>query len=282
MQIKTSVKQLKLSIKMTVILLFLMNSSTAIAVEYSFGVVPQFEARKLYRIWKPILEVLEQRTGYQFTMQGTESIPDFEQEFLGGKFDFAYMNPWHSLVAFESQGYIPLVRDGTRRLKGILVVRKNSLITQLTQLQGKTIAFPAPNALGASLLMRAELSHLHGITIHPLYVGTHSSAYLNVILKQTDAAGGVLRTLQQQEPIIQDLLRIIYETQSIAPHPISVHPRVPKKVREQVLQAFLAMKNDPEQKKLLAKIPMPDPISATITDYLPLKKLGLEGFYVKN
>jgi len=269
-------------LKTTFIFLFLINISTAIATEYSFGVVPQFEARKLYRIWKPILEVLEQKTGHQFTMQGTESIPDFEQDFLGGEFDFAYMNPWHSLIAFESQGYIPLVRDGNRQLKGILVVRKDSGITQLTQLAGKTIAFPAPNALGASLLMRTELSTLYGLPIYPRYVGTHSSAYLNVILKQADAAGGVLRTLQQQEPIVQNLLHILYETQSIAPHPISVHPRVPKKVREQVVQAFLAMKTDPEQQKLLAKIPMENPVPATIADYLPLKKLGLEDFYVKD
>ncbi len=278
MQIKISINK----IKTTFIVLFLLYASPTLAAEYSFGVVPQFEARKLYRIWKPILEVLEQKTGHQFTMQGTESIPDFEQEFLSGEFDFAYMNPWHSLIASESQGYIPLVRDGNRQLKGILVVRKDSGISQLTQLAGKTIAFPAPNALGASLLMRAELSTLYGLTIYPRYVGTHSSAYLNVILKQTDAAGGVLRTLQQQEPVIQGLLRILYETQAIAPHPISVHPRVPKKVREQVWKAFLAMKTDIKQQMLLAKIPMENPVPATIADYLPLKKLGLENFYVKN
>ncbi|MBT8122773.1 MAG: phosphate/phosphite/phosphonate ABC transporter substrate-binding protein [Gammaproteobacteria bacterium] len=30
---------------------------------YTFGVVPQFEQRKLLRIWRPILNELEQRTG---------------------------------------------------------------------------------------------------------------------------------------------------------------------------------------------------------------------------
>ena len=269
-------------IKLIIILCCLLPITTVTAAEYSFGVVPQFEARKLYAIWKPILKVLEQKTGHSFKMLGTESIPQFEKEFANGSYDFAYMNPWHSMVAFDKQGYLPLVRDDVRKLKGILVVRKDSGIDNISQLNGKTIAFPAPNALGASLLMRAELQKLHEISIKPLYVGTHSSVYLNVALKRVQAGGGVLRTFKNQQNNIQDLLKIIYETQSIAPHPISAHPRVPKEVITQVKQAFLEMKNNPEQQKLLAKIPMEQPTIATVDDYRPLKKMGLDEFYVQD
>jgi len=268
--------------KLTILGLCLFQLSWANATEYRFGVVPQFEAQKLYSIWEPILKVLEQKTGQQFKLVGTESIPEFEIEFNQGNYDFAYMNPWHALIAFEQRGYIPLVHDGVRKLKGILVVRKDSQIKELSQLQGKKVAFPAPNALGASLLMRAELQLLHGIHIKPVYVGTHSSSYLNVALRQVTAAGGVLRTLKQQEPIIQNLLKIIYETTPIPPHPICAHPRVPKKLRDQVTQAFLVMKNDPVYRKLLAKIPMQAPIKANIDDYSILKQLNLDAFYVKN
>ncbi len=252
------------------------------AKEFSFGVVPQFEAQKLYAIWKPVLKVLEQKTGYKFKMQGTESIPEFEKQFARGRYDFAYMNPWHSLTAFEQQGYQPLVRSGIRQLQGILVVRKGSAIDNIQQLEGQSVAFPAPNALAASLLMRAELANLHHVTVHPVYVGTHSSSYLNVALKETVAAGGVLRTLKNQSDMIKNLLRIIYKTQKIPPHPISAHPRVPQTVVHQVQMAFLAMKEEPEHQKLLAKIPMREPVIATIKDYQILKRLGLEKFYVKN
>ncbi len=267
--------------KYAVLIVSLLHSSFLLAEEYSFGVVPQFEARKLYSIWKPILNILEQKTGHTFKLIGAESIPEFERSFSQGRYDFAYMNPWHSLVAFDQQGYLPLLRDSIRRLKGILVVHKDSNIKTVTELQGKTVAFPAPNALGASLLMRAELKQLHNVTIKPIYVGTHSSSYLNVAFKQAAAAGGVVRTFYKQEPIVQSMLNIIYETREIAPHPVSVHPRVSKNVQEQVKNIFLAMKHDPVQQALLAQIPMKQPVSASADDYLPLKELGLDSFYVE-
>lgn len=268
--------------KLILVLYCLLPISPVIAAEYSFGVVPQFEARKLYSIWLPILKVLEQKTGHRFKMRGTESITQFETEFTNGSYDFAYMNPWHSIISFEKQGYLPLVKDSERKLKGILVVHKNSGIKHISQLEGKTVAFPSPNALGASLLMRAELKTQHGISIKPVYVGTHTAVYLNVALKLASAGGGVFRTVKNQINAIQDLLTIIYETQVISPHPISAHPRVPKEIILQVKHAFLEMKNNPEQQKLLAKIPMKQPVIATIEDYQPLKAMGLDTFYVKD
>ena len=38
---------------------------------YLFGVVPQFEQRKLYAIWDPIIKELEKRTGLDFTLATT-------------------------------------------------------------------------------------------------------------------------------------------------------------------------------------------------------------------
>ena len=125
---------------------------------FSFGVVPQFEARHLAAIWQPILEELGARTGYRFDLVGSPRIPAFEASFLAGEFDFAYMNPYHAMLAAEGQGYVPLVRDGAGRLRGILVVRDDSPYRDVADLEGRRIAFPSPNALGASLLMRADLA----------------------------------------------------------------------------------------------------------------------------
>jgi ABC-type phosphate/phosphonate transport system substrate-binding protein len=242
---------------------------------FTLGVVPQFEARQMHAIWKPIVQVLESRTDHRFELISPASIPEFEDRFARGDFDFVYLNPWHAVVANDTQGYLPLLKDGNQTLQGILVVHKGSGIQSIQQLNDQKIAFPAPNALGASLLMRAELSKLHHIDFAPIYVGTHTSAYLNVALQQTAAAGGVARTLQQQEPILQNLLQVIYRTQAVSPHPIAVHPRVPKVIRKFVVDAFMAMKDDPQQQLLLAEIPMPEPEAATIDDYFPLKRLGL-------
>lgn len=247
---------------------------------YSFGVVPQFEQRKLFNIWRPILDELEQRTQLRFKLAGSPKIPVFEQKYMQGEYDFAYMNPYHILKAYDSQGYLPLVRDGKRNLKGILVVRKESPITRLEEIDGKRVAFPAPNALGASLLMRAELHNLHGLTVVPHYVQTHSSVYLHVALGMTEAGGGIASTLNAQKPELRETLRVLYETRPMNPHPISVHPRVPETHREQVRQALLEMAQTEQGAALLAKIPMGDVVAASMEDYTPMSSWGLEAFYI--
>jgi len=96
--------------------------------EYGFGVVPQFEQRKLFRIWRPVLDEMERRTGLAFHLVGSQKIPKFENKYLEGTYDFAYMNPYHILKVNASQVYLSLVRDGERTLSGILVVQKDSPI----------------------------------------------------------------------------------------------------------------------------------------------------------
>ena len=248
---------------------------------YNVGIVPQFEARKLADIWLPILDELERRTGYHFDMEGSARIPVFEKSFEAGEFDFAYMNPYHCLVAMETQGYVPLVKDGSRLLFGVLVVRKDSPCATVEDLDGRTSAFPAPNALGASLLMRAELVRKVGIAFEPVYAQTHTSSYLNVVLGDADAAGGVMSTFQKQEPEIRDQLRVIYETVRTPPHPIVAHPRVPVEVREKVKQALLDMAATPEGQAMLAKIPMVEAVPAVKEEFAALGELGLRDFYVK-
>jgi ABC-type phosphate/phosphonate transport system substrate-binding protein len=248
---------------------------------YTVGIVPQFTVRHLRKIWRPILNELEKETGHKFVFRGSPTIPVFETEFNRGDFDFAYMNPYHVLLANKKQGYIPLVHDTGRQLFGILVVKKDSAIKSIKDLNNKTIAFPAPNALGASLLIRADLANKFKININPTYVKTHSSVYLNVALDQTSAGGGVQKTLNQQPGHIKNSLHVLYKTQKFAPHPFTAHPRVPAKIRDAVKHALLKLGASKEGQVLLKKIPMKKIGEVTMKDYEPIGKLGLEKFYVE-
>ncbi len=237
-------------------------------------------SEKIEAIWRPILEAAGKKAGVSLTLQGAPSIPKFEKAFIDGAYDFAYMNPYHLLVANKVQGYLPLLRDVRRTLFGIIVVRKDSPITNIRDLNGKTLAFPAPNALGASMMPRAEFQRTFGITIIPRYVKSHTSVYLNVFLKQVDAGGGVQQTFDQQKPEIREALRILYRTRKVPPHPIVAHPRVPENVQLAVQKAFLELGSSPEGASLLAKVPISRIGETRLEEYQPLNSLHLENFYI--
>lgn len=246
---------------------------------YSIGIVPQFSQRTLYAAWAPILHQLEQRTGLRFKIEGSPGVTDFEREFMSGKFDFAYMNPYHTVKAHQAHGYVPLVRDGGKSLNGIVVVAADSTITDVRQLEGATTAFPSANALGATLMVRADLIDKFGVMVRPLYVQTHSSVYLHVARGLVVAGGGVMSSLLLEPPAVQKKLRVLYETRHVVSHPFVANPRVAAADREKVRQAWLQMGRDATMRPLLEKIAMQQVVAASIDDYRPLTAMGLERFY---
>lgn len=278
----TTISQSFLSL-LLLITFTIINPAICLAEEtktYSVGIVPQFETRQIYAIWMPILDELTQRTGYNFEIIGSPSIPEFEKQFAAGLFDFAYMNPYHMLLANNKQGYIPLVRDVGRKLHGILVVKKGTA-KSVEELDGKDFAFPAPNALGASLMMRADLENKFKINFRPKYVKSHSSVYLNVVLGLTAAGGGVQKTLKQQPQHIRDALEVIYRTQEVAPHPLAVHPRIPSDVNEKIRLALLELTQTDKGMAMLAEVPFKQLGIAAYADYQPIAELKLERYYVQ-
>jgi len=255
-------------------------SLAALAADrYVVRVVPQFPPEKIFKTWRPVLDRISADTGVELELKVDATIPEFEHRFLEGEPDFAYMNPYHAVMARRAQGYEPIVRDGKNTLSGILVVRADSPLQTIRELEGATLAFPAPNAFGASLYMRALLDAA-GLHIQPNYVETHSNVYRHVLAGKALAGGAVRRTLDSEPEGIRQRLRVLYETPPVSPHPLVAHPRVPRAVREAVRQAFLALSRDPEAAAQLAAIQIPAPVAAAPADYQPLESLGVERFVV--
>jgi phosphonate transport system substrate-binding protein len=251
------------------------------AVSYSIAVVPQFRAEEIHRDWTPVLERLRAATGASFSLRIAADIPAFEESVLAGAPDFAYMNPYHQVMARKAQGYIPLVRD-SKPLTGILVVRKDDPIKSVRELDGKEVAFPAPNAFGASLWIRALLAEREKIRILPAYVKTHSNAFRYAATGKAAAAGGIGVTLVDEPEELRSTLRVLLETPGVAPHPLSAHPRVPEAVRRLVAETLLGMAQDAAGQAMLKDIQMPAPVRADYArDYQPLEKFGLEKYVVR-
>lgn len=245
---------------------------------YTLAVVPQFQAVEITRVWQPIVERVAKETGITLVLKMSKDIPAFEDDIKAGTPDFAYMNPYHQLIAHKTQGYVPLLRDSTP-LTGILVVRADDPIQSVAQLEGKTLAFPAPNAFGASLLIRGHLEERAKVHIMPFYAKTHTNAYRQTIVGRTAATGGLRATLEREPQEVRATLRVLMETPGSAPHPISAHPRVPESVRAAVVEQLLKLSRDPELQAHFKDIPMPQPVRADFDrDYLPLDKLKLERY----
>ena len=253
------------------------QSSTKV---YTFDVVPQLTAAKIYTTWSPLLQRVGQEAGLCFELRVSSTIPEFEQKLLKGEPEFVFLNPYHAVLAHQKKKYQPLLADSEDLLTGILVVRADSPIKSLDELKGKNISFPAPNSFAASLLIRAELAK-RKIDTNPVFVKTHSNVYRSVIGKDAIAGGGVNNTLDNEAPEVRQQLRVLFETQAYTPHPVAIHPSVAGAVRERFLKAMLKLTQDEEGRKLLDGINLSKPQAVTYAKhYKPLESLQLEKFLV--
>jgi len=247
---------------------------------YAFDVVPQFTASKIFTTWAPLLQRVGKEAGMCFELRVAANIPDFEQTLLKGDAEFAFVNPYHAVLAYQKKKYQPLLADSQDLLTGILVIRKDSGINQIDALKGKQVAFPAPNSFAASLLIRAELARKN-IQIQPVFVKTHTNVYRSVIAQDMKAGGGVNSTLSSEAQEVQDKLMVLYETQAYTPHPVVTHARIGPEVRARFLKAMLALSQDAEGQRMLdgVNISKPQPVNY-MQHYKVLESLKLEKFLV--
>lgn len=241
----------------------------------TFGVVPQQSAGKLARNWGPILKYIEQNTGVALRFATAPSIPEFERRLAAGKYDISYMNPYHYTVFHESPGYQAFAKARGKRIKGIVVVLKDSPIENMQQLDGNEMAFPAPAAFAASVLPRAYLSQ-ESIDIEAKYVSSHDSVYLSVARGLYPAGGGVVRTFNSIDPSVREQLKILWTTEPYTSHALAAHARVPKDVVRKIQGALVSLESNPEGVDLLKALSWRGVEPATDERWNDIRDLGLD------
>lgn len=235
------------------------------------GVVPQWAASRLAKAWIPMLGEINKRTGVELEFATAPDIDEFHKRVNRGDYDFIYINPLYYVYAHDKQGYEAIIKQKNKRLKGILVVRTESPYKSVSDLKGKRVALPAPSAFAAHILNLGILADA-GVTPKKdgklQVVSSHDSAYLLVYRNEADVAGGVGRTFNSMPENIRRELRILNTSKGFMPHPIAVHPRVPKETAEKVQRAIVAIGADPASKDMLGRLKLPNGFEiATDADY---------------
>lgn len=237
-----------------------------------FGVVPQQPASQIARAWIPLLDHLQARLGVRVRFETAPDTLAFERRLAQGAYDVAYMNPLQYVSVHDSVGYTAVARAANKRIHGLIVVARDSPLRAVSELDGRTLAFPSPTAFGASFLPLAYFKS-RGMIVTPKYVASHDSVYRTVAEGLYPAGGGVPRTFDALDPAIRDKLRILWTTDDYTPHAIATHPRVSATVRGALVDALLAVGDSPETLSLLAPLALQGFVAAADRDWDDVRSL---------
>ena len=214
--------------------------SSARADPLVLGVVPQHGAEATIDAWSGLASSLSQSLGREVALRVAVDIEAFESCLAVGAFDIAYMSPLPFVVFSEQVGYEAVVHREGRGLTGIVVARHSDVLVQLEDLEGQRLSFPAPGALGATVLVLSAFRE-RGIRVTPVFVRSHESVYRTVAAGVFPAGGGVRRTLATLPTEIQDDLVVIFETPEFTPHAIAVHPSLEAGLKTRITRILREM-----------------------------------------
>ncbi|GLO63442.1 phosphate ABC transporter substrate-binding protein [Vibrio sp. MACH09] len=255
-------------------LLWIVTTASVKAEQYLFAVVPQQSATRLAKQWTPILQQLSKEVGHQFLFTTATDIPTFEKRVNEGAYDLAYMNPYHFVVFNDKPGYQAVAKAKDKKIRGIIVVRKDSGIESVNQLNGQELAFPSPAAFAASILTRAYLAQ-RGVHFTPKYVSSHDSVYLGVERGFYKAGGGIQRTFNAIDPNISDQLTPIWTTQGYTPHAIAAHPNFPPTLKAKIDDFFAHLADSPEGRMLIEPLKIKGFVKANNSDWDDVRALNI-------
>lgn len=247
---------------------------------YTFAVMPFAPPVTLHAQWTPFVESLSRETGLKFRLKLYDKVAEFERDIWSGGPDFIFSSPIQAIVAHQSCRYRPLVRGGKNVSIG-LFVRKDSPIKSVDELTGKKISFVGNKNICSVYVRHLLANHKAKLSYTNEYAGSTKNVIINVLLGKTDAGAVFVPEFADESAETRNQLRELLVTPEIPPHPISVHPRVPRTAQEAVKKATLAIGATSEGGELLKTLRLGNPVAAEYNrDYRALELIDIKSLTI--
>jgi phosphonate transport system substrate-binding protein len=222
---------------------------------YEFGVFPYLPLAKVQQLYAPIAADFEAKLGRQVWLSSKSDYALFHEALSKETYDIALVHPFDYVDAHDKHGSLPLARR-EENLELLIVVRPDSLLKTIKDLEGKILANPPMEAVVSSLtdmaLQNAGIDPRTGVKRD--YGKNQFTCMQNVLIGAADACGTAEQALLhfEKEKQMKTRFRILYKGKPSPPPLFVVHKRVPKKDRDILLKTILEWPSNEEGKAILS------------------------------
>lgn len=245
---------------------------------YRFGIHPLHNPNRLHEIFGPVMNYLDRHIpGANFRVEASRNYATYDEKLFSGEFHFSLPNPYQTVTSVDT-GYRVFGKMGDdHNFRGIILVRKDSSIEQISDLKGKPVSYPAPTALAATMMPQFFL-HQHGLDVmrdvDNRYVGSQESSIMNVFHGHT-VAGATWpppwRALSKERPELAEQLVVKWQTDPLPNNGLVVREDIPQALVEQVSKLLFELHTHEEGRVMLERMELSRFEPATNATYEPVR-----------
>jgi phosphonate transport system substrate-binding protein len=246
----------------------------------TLGVLPRYNATETTTMYTPLAERLSERLGRKVTLVVSKDFDSFWRAVEAQSYDIVHYNQYHYLRSAQTYRVIAHAQEfGRSAVAGALFVRKDSGITDISQLRGRTIIFGGGKDAMMSYIAPRFLMMKAGLKdgdFRTEFAVNPPNALLALYHKQADAAGGgdILIDL----PVVRNAinageLRVLAATEPLLFLPWAVKRSMPAKLRQSIQSNLTDLDESDAGKNVLKAARTTGIEKAEDKDYVPHRKM---------
>jgi phosphonate transport system substrate-binding protein len=248
--------------------------------ELVLGVFPRFSASETTTRYTALADHLTERLGRKVSLVTSRDFESFWQGVEARRYDIGLFNQYHYIRSAKAYQVIAHNKEfGKSTLAGVLYVRKDSNITNLAQLRGRTVLFGGgEDAMIGYIAPMYMLLHagLKKEDFRSRFAVNPLNSVIGVYHKQADAAGsgdGVLGQPAVKNAINTDELTVLAVSEQLLHLPWAVKRSMPAKLRESIQSVLVDLENTEAGRKVLKSAVLSGIGIAEDKDYDPHRRM---------
>jgi phosphonate transport system substrate-binding protein len=222
------------------------------------GVFPRFSASETTTRYTPIAEYLQDRLDRKVILVTSKDFQSFWRGIEERRYDIVQYNQYHYIRSAKTYQVIAHNKEfGKNTMAGALYVRKDSGITSLAQLRGRTVLFGGGEDAMISYIAPVYMMLQAGLRkdeFKSQFAVTPINSVIGVYRKQADAAGTGDNVIGQpviRNAINMDELTPLAVSEQLLHLPWSVKRTMPARLRETIQSSLMDLENSDAGKNVL-------------------------------
>jgi phosphonate transport system substrate-binding protein len=253
-----------------------------------FGLVPEHNVFRQLERYEPLGEYLSEKLDANVSVRILPSYGDVLDSLESRRIDGAFLGSFVYALAHRRIGVVPIARpvafDGSSTYHGLILARKDSGITKIETMRGKSLvlvdrATTAGYLLPLRYLREGGVEDPRGFLREVYFAGTHEDAIYDVLERRADvgaAKNTVFNRLASHDPRLAAELAVLERSPDVPENALAVRPGLDEITRDQLRRILLAMHNDPHGERFLRWFGARGFVESRDEDYEPVYRYAAE------